>query len=777
MYKIIFTAVLLLGTLGFYVPSSEAAVTCQTFTHHFSFGATDDVTSGEVTALQTYLQRLGFDQLVSGEFGPMTAKNLFDWQKQQKLVSDNDSFIPTKVYFGPATKRLLQEQCTPTKDSVISLLQQVAELSQQLVSIQTITPNLTVPTTTESLYTNLYECALRRAPTTNELSAHLKLGKISQEKLYASILRSSEYKNKKHTNDEYITDAYMCIVGRSVTAAEKATLLAGMKARVMTRATVITQILESNEFTTGRGSLIASRFGFVLPRIGTEPNIQDNEARENFYANLYNCAFGRKPDTVGLNAWMATNPATTSLEKIYLSFLNGAEYQNKKTDNSAFIKTVYQCILNRKPDQTGLKSWQEMLDADLTRAGLVTLFVNSKEFQSGRGKTLQEELGYSLTSSYQTADSWVRWQGVRDPFAAGIPVVVKHTNAASTSCNMGAFTTTQKLKDFWIARAPSNGCNTPWQLIGFDASWTDKALTLTQAKTVFDPSKGVEIGDGSIITNAYDPSTVDINNETWISFECVGKNIGVNACMGPLKADYTLDTKRTFIIISGETSSDAVDYLHSASVPNLLSYKNKLYLYWVDVRRKKNVRWENNYTDSGNYLVTRGIEIKYNATDKRFYPVDSLGAFITGKFYAGDPRSVIVFDRDLSDPQSDRVADMAAVITDGNRIYFSGNRGGGNCLTPLSPSVGCYRPTYGYTTDPLTYRTFNQNFVADDLVPDTYQSYQRFFYRADNKTTWLVGGNFVVQNEYYQNNKLPIPVAKPAGSWAFPWPVQLFPTR
>jgi len=773
-------------------PAAANTASCS-FTNNFTYQDTDDTKNGEISALQRYLQTTNPALTVTGTFDDNLATALFDFQKQHKLIQPATAYQPELVFFGPLTRALISSQCDPLP--VLDRNQTLSKLFSQLESIQQLLSGITSTDLTlsrEAIYTAAHQCAFGINPSAATLSGYLKMNDGNDvTKLYSNVLGSAVYNALRKNNSTYLNDVYRCMLKRPITTNEQSAWLVEFRARTATRQDVVNRVVASAEFKASH------------PAISTVSSI-DITSEETFYHHMYRCSLGRTPDKDGLQGWMNQTPTSMTLEKAYLGFFASAEYLRKNNSSTTYVTDLYSCILNRTPDPVGFKRWVERLDrSEVTRGGVIKLFVSSKEFQEKMRPALEKVTGYSGESSYLKSSSWDRWQGVIDPFAMGIPVIAKHFNPAKTNVNAGVYTTTPLLKDFWIGRAYTNGDpgkvppgeTSRWQLLGFRPSWDKNAATekeslaVNQVNVVFDATQGnmtgrasTTIGDGTIIFASYDPSAMDFNGETWVAFECHGSLIGVNSCMGPLKAgtgnnqgNFVLDTARTVSIVYGESNRvgpfNDGEYIHSGSVPTLLNYKGRVYLYWIDVRRNINVPWYTNYDDAGNYLVNRGIELQYDNAAKRFYPKDANGRLIKEKFYAGDPRSVIVFDRDLSDPRSNRVADNHQVITDGTNIFIVGSKGGGRCLTPLSPAEGCYRPYVGVTREPLKFRGFNQaTFVDEQYLPELYQSYRRFVYRPDTDSTWLVGGGFVVQNEKYLEAGLPIPKAKPAGAWAFPWP-------
>lgn len=621
----------------------------------------------------------------------------------------------------------------------------------------------------ENFYKNLFKCALDRYPNPDGLK---KIVATSDNKtfeaVYMGIFSSAEYIAKKKTDQEFVNDMYRCILNRQGEVSGVTSWINRLN-KGTSRTKLVSFFVNSVEFKTKTGLKLAESLGYSLTNTIAiyTPSVQYEKNR--FHNELYRCILGRDAEAEGRSTWKDT-ASSTSLDTFYTRIFNSQEYIKKKTSNETFVADLYKCILDRPSDSKGLTSWVYNLETGWTRPGLVSEFLSSKEFQTGRGELFSQKTGYQLNTVKPYGGSWPQWRDIAKPFEAGIPVTTT-TIAPVTNCIGGVQATSPLLGDFWITRQYTNGCKTTWHLIGSKVTWSKNGLEVKQVNTVFNPGpNGTQIGDGNIVTHAYDPTAMDYGSTTWIVFECTGKNFVASACMGPLKSDKTLDTSRTYLIIDGTNRNPSEKYNHSASVPKLLKFKGKIYMYWTDVQRNKDVSWGTNYVDNGNYLVTKGIEIIYDKTANKFYPIDSKGVIIKEIFYAFDKRSVIVFDRNLKSLSSNRVADLNSVTTDGTYIYGVGAVGGGDCLTPLSPAEGCYRNYISRTTKPLDYNTFGKESIPDKYLPPLYQAYLRLVYRPDTDSTWLVGGRFIVQREKYLNAGLAVPNAEPAGSWAYPWP-------
>jgi len=117
---------------------------------------------------------------------------------------------------------------------------------------------------------------------------------------------------------------------------------------------------------------------------------KDNVTGEMF--RLYNAAFKRFPDADGLAYWISKNSSGENSERVIAeSFLISDEFKSlygESVTNQQYIETLYNNILGRLPDQSGLDYWMGQLNNGIeTRYELLLGFAESTE-----NKTLFSEM-------------------------------------------------------------------------------------------------------------------------------------------------------------------------------------------------------------------------------------------------------------------------------------------------------------------------------------------------------------------------------------------------
>jgi hypothetical protein len=99
---------------------------------------------------------------------------------------------------------------------------------------------------------------------------------------------------------------------------------------------------------------------------------------------LYQAAFNRTPDEVGLGYWIKAMDGGTALENVATEFIASPEFARlygPGPDDSAFLKLLYNNVLHRDPDASGEAYWLEALHNGYSRAHVLTRFSESPENQ------------------------------------------------------------------------------------------------------------------------------------------------------------------------------------------------------------------------------------------------------------------------------------------------------------------------------------------------------------------------------------------------------------
>lgn len=98
---------------------------------------------------------------------------------------------------------------------------------------------------------------------------------------------------------------------------------------------------------------------------------------------LYVATLGREPDRPGHLAWVERLfDGSLTLAKAASGFVNSPEFQTTYGDlsNTEFVQLLYQNVLGREAEPSGLQAWVGQLEAGVSRARVVLGFSESPEF-------------------------------------------------------------------------------------------------------------------------------------------------------------------------------------------------------------------------------------------------------------------------------------------------------------------------------------------------------------------------------------------------------------
>jgi hypothetical protein len=284
----------------------------------------------------------------------------------------------------------------------------------------------------------LYQSTLDRAPDLVGLmnwAERLESGVRSLVEVAGGFTNSAEFKQTYGATDnqDFVTLLYDNVLGRE----PDATGLGNWSGRLdegMTRAQVVVGFSESAEFSR---TTAAEALGFS--RAGLQADFCDDTYR------LYRATLDRDPDVNGFLNWSDKLAGGMSFVQVVLGFTNSAEFKQTygATDNQDFVTLLYDNVLDRAPDATGLANWSARLQtAEMTRAQVVQGFAQSAEFRKSTAPELAE---------------WVKDQGRDDVLNGG----------GGDNILMGGM-----MSDTFVFRASQNGQNVvvdlePWDVLHF----------------------------------------------------------------------------------------------------------------------------------------------------------------------------------------------------------------------------------------------------------------------------------------------------------------------
>ncbi len=103
---------------------------------------------------------------------------------------------------------------------------------------------------------------------------------------------------------------------------------------------------------------------------------------EGFVRRLYQLILSREPDPTGLSEWTALlNSGNETGANIVSGFIHSDEFKEKNLSDTEYVSILYRTILNREPDGQGLNDWLGVLQEGFSRDYVCYGFIGSDEFK------------------------------------------------------------------------------------------------------------------------------------------------------------------------------------------------------------------------------------------------------------------------------------------------------------------------------------------------------------------------------------------------------------
>ncbi|GEM_PF-3313745 len=230
--------------------------------------------------------------------------------------------------------------------------------------------------------TRLYNLCLQREPDENGLKYwvnRLKSGQMSAAQVVQGFFFSKEMQNLNLDHDEYVERCYEVMMNRGSDSGGKKYWVERLNNGV-TRMYVVRGFVESPEFTA-----IAAKYGIKRGSLKLGDVRDQNYGITSFVARCYTKALGRSYDESGLKTWVskilnASNRKQAAIDTASNGFLHSAEFQNKKLNDTEYVKVLYRTFLDREYDAAGLADWTDRLQKGSTRDEVMKGFAGSVEF-------------------------------------------------------------------------------------------------------------------------------------------------------------------------------------------------------------------------------------------------------------------------------------------------------------------------------------------------------------------------------------------------------------
>jgi len=246
----------------------------------------------------------------------------------------------------------------------------------------------------------IYQAALGRVPDGPGQAAwasHLADGTRTLDTVAAGFVGSAEFARVYGALDNraFVALLYDNVLERAPDAAGL-TGWTGLLAGGTSRAEVVLGFSQSAEFTL-RTQAAASAFTQARNEAGWVDDVY----------RLYQATLGRAPDATGFSNWTGfLADGTRTLDTVAAGFVGSTEFARfyGALDNRAFVALLYDNVLERAPDATGLTAWTGLLAGGTSRAEVVLGFSQSAEF---------------VNATATATKGWIRSLGPHDEIAGG----------------------------------------------------------------------------------------------------------------------------------------------------------------------------------------------------------------------------------------------------------------------------------------------------------------------------------------------------------------------
>ena len=107
---------------------------------------------------------------------------------------------------------------------------------------------------------------------------------------------------------------------------------------------------------------------------------------------MYQDVLGRAPDTSGLQFWLDRLSDGARTQDIGAQFYSSPEYVEAAGSTNAWLGQLYRALLDREPDDSGIQYWRDQMAAGMSPFEVTALFYSSPESRNGRVENLYQRI-------------------------------------------------------------------------------------------------------------------------------------------------------------------------------------------------------------------------------------------------------------------------------------------------------------------------------------------------------------------------------------------------
>jgi len=224
----------------------------------------------------------------------------------------------------------------------------------------------------------LYTVVLGRTPDSGGLSywtSILASGKQSAAQVASDFVFSTEYLNKKTSNDDFVKMLYKAMMNRNADSGGltywKNCLESGVS-----RKGVFAGFVNSTEFQS-----LCKTYGVTAGSFKSDDLLDKNPNVTIFVTRMYTKCLERSAEDQGRRYWvdMILNKGYRGGD-LAKGFFFSDEFRAKNLSNEEFVKRAYRTLLDREADTAGLNYWKNRLSSGVSRTEVLNGFIYSTEF-------------------------------------------------------------------------------------------------------------------------------------------------------------------------------------------------------------------------------------------------------------------------------------------------------------------------------------------------------------------------------------------------------------
>ena len=304
-----------------------------------------------------------------------------DLDAGEDLPAENPQAVPEKTdEFLEDNNMEEPEEESPSDElpEADNALPEVVEVAPSVLSLEVPETRAVTETQEEAFVKEMYTILLERSADTSGLNLYarnLKSGTGTVGSVVVSIIESSEFSNKRYSNETYVKKLYQLLLGRTGGSVEIKSWTDKLETGV-SRRYILKQILGSPECTKR-----FQTYGLVKGDVTLTENRDKNPNVTAYVFRCYQYILGRSADTQGLNTWTGKILSGAGGAEIIKDLVYSQEFSGKNKNANDFVEILYKAMLGRSADTAGKQNWVGRLNKGVSYRYIINGFAGSEEFR------------------------------------------------------------------------------------------------------------------------------------------------------------------------------------------------------------------------------------------------------------------------------------------------------------------------------------------------------------------------------------------------------------